>query len=95
MPRRSLPPIPPFLCGVLQSAGITAAFVAFGLASAGLFGLLDARVEAVELTGWRCPASRPAVGPPPAGGPSVRIRAILRGNPHPTWLKWEAHRDRP
>ena len=37
-------PLPPFLAGALQSAGITAAFVAFGLASAGLFSLYNGRV---------------------------------------------------
>jgi len=62
MPQRSLPSPPPFLSGVLQSAGIIAAFVAFGLASAGFFSLLDARVELAEGTAWHSQATRPAGG---------------------------------
>jgi hypothetical protein len=45
MAHRSLPP---FLAGVLQSAGITAAFVAFGLAWAGGFSLYNVRVTESE-----------------------------------------------
>ena len=41
-------PLPPFLAGALQSAGITAAFVAFGLASAGFFSLYNGRVTKSE-----------------------------------------------
>jgi hypothetical protein len=40
--------MPPFLAGVLQSAGITVAFVAFGLASAGVFSLYNVRVTESE-----------------------------------------------
>ena len=40
--------LPPFLVGVLQSAGITAAFVGFGLAWAGFFSLYNGRVMESE-----------------------------------------------
>jgi hypothetical protein len=41
-------PLPPFLAGALQSVGITSAFVAFGLASAGFFSLYNGRVTESE-----------------------------------------------
>jgi hypothetical protein len=40
--------LPPFLTGVLQSAGIIAAFVLFGLASAGFFSLYNDPVTESE-----------------------------------------------
>jgi hypothetical protein len=46
-------PLPPFLAGALQSAGITAAFVAFGLAWAGFFSLYNGRMtESEQPTIW-------------------------------------------
>lgn len=45
MAHRSLPP---FLAGLLQSAGITSAFVVFGLAWAGVFSLYNVRVTESE-----------------------------------------------
>ena len=42
------PPVPPFLAGVIQSAGITLAFVALGLTSAGFFSLYNGRVTESE-----------------------------------------------
>jgi len=42
------PRVPPFLAGVIQSAGITLAFVAFGLASAGFFSLYNGHVTESE-----------------------------------------------
>lgn len=95
MPRRSLPSLPPFLRGVLQSTGIAAAFVALGLASAGLVSLLEARIGVVEETGRCCLEVRPAGGAALPAGPSGTVRAIRRGNPHPTPLKSEADRDCP
>ena len=51
MARPPVPPfpaLPPFLSGALQSAGITLAFVAFGLASAGFFSLYNGHVTESE-----------------------------------------------
>jgi hypothetical protein len=73
MAHRSLPP---FLAGVLQSAGITAAFVGFGLAWAGLFSLYNVRVTESD---------RPAIWL--VDGFNVLHAGVLRGRERGDWWR--------
>jgi hypothetical protein len=73
MAQRSLPP---FLAGVLQSAGITVAFVAFGLAWAGFFSLYNVRVTESE---------RPAIWL--VDGFNVLHAGVLEGRERGEWWR--------
>ena len=68
--------LPPFLAGALQSAGITAAFVAFGLAGAGFFSLYNVRGEGSE---------RPVIWL--VDGFNVLHAGVLRGRERGDWWR--------
>ena len=68
---------PPFLAGLLQSTGITAAFVGFGLGWAGLFSLYNARVTESD---------RPAIWL--VDGFNVLHAGVLEGRERGDW--WRA-----
>jgi hypothetical protein len=68
--------LPPFLRGALQSAGITAAFVVFGLAWAGFFSLYNGRVMESE---------RPAIWL--VDGFNVLHAGVLKGRERGDWWR--------
>jgi predicted RNA-binding protein with PIN domain len=70
------PALPPFLTGALRSAGITAAFVAFGLGWAALFNLYNA--EAMQ-------SKRPAIWL--VDGFNVLHAGVLRGRERGQWWR--------